>query len=807
MKVSYNWLKDYLKIDMPAAEIGKILTGTGLEVEHIEQKQSIEGGLEGLVVGFVESAERHPNADKLSLTKVNVGGDELLQIVCGAPNVAAGQKVVVAQIGTMLYPVEGEPFKIKKGKIRGEASMGMICAEDEIGLGTDHDGIIVLDENVEIGKPASEVLPVEIDHIFEIGLTPNRSDATGHIGVAKDLLAALKTNEGYKGDLQLPDVSKFAVDNTDLTIPVEVKNVEACPRYTGVSISGVTVKESPEWLKKKLESIDLSPINNVVDITNFILHELGQPLHAFDADEIIGKKVIVKNLPNESAFTTLDEKERKLDGEDLMICNEKEGMCIAGVFGGIKSGVKETTKNIFLESACFNPISIRKTSKRHDLRTDAATRFEKGVDPNIGVYALKRAAMLIKELAGGQIASEIVDVYPTKVECPEVKVRFKRVNLVSGNDIPATKVVDILTNLEMETVEKTDEYIIVKVPTNKVDVLREIDMIEEILRIYSYNKIEYSDKLVSTLSFKGATDKKAGIQEVVSDYLVGKDCMEMMNNSISRSVYYDEKDEEVVKILNSLTTELDVLRKNMLFSGLEVIAYNQNRKNGDLKLFEFGQTYWIDEQLEYKEQANLSIFLAGNDRTENWWQEHAENSFFDLKQIVNNILKKTGIQRYQTSEIEEDAFAYGLHYHQGKRSLAKLGLVNPLISQKMDVQGEVWYAILNWDNLVSNIKSQKIEFAPLLKYPSVKRDLALIVDKSVRFESIESIAAKGAKKLLKSVNLFDVYEDPKLGENKKSYAVSFTFLDENKTLTKKEIDKTMDRLLKQFEKQLGATLK
>ncbi len=808
MKISYNWLKDYLDIDLAPEKVAEILTSTGLEVEGMEQVQSIEGGLQGLVIGAVESAEKHPNADKLTLTKVNVGGEELLQIVCGAPNVAAGQKVVVATVGTTLYPTEGDPFKIKKGKMRGEVSMGMICAEDEIGIGTDHDGIIVLDENAPVGEPVTAVIPVETDTIFEIGLTPNRSDATGHIGVAKDLLAALRTNENYTGNVKMPNVDNFAVDNKDWAIPVEVENVEACPRYTGVSISGVTIKESPDWLQQKLKSIGLVPISNVVDITNFILHELGQPLHAFDADEIVGKKVIVKNLTDQSTFVTLDEKERKLSQEDLMICDgEGKGMCIGGVFGGIKSGVKDTTKNIFLESACFNPVSIRKTSKRHDLRTDAATRFEKGVDPNGAVYALKRAAMMIKELAGGQIASDIVDIYPNKVESEPIKVRFARVNLLAGIEISSDRIIEILNNLEMDIVETTDEHIVVKVPTNKVDVLREIDVIEEIFRIYSYNKIEFSEQLNSTLAHLQPVDRKFEIKNLISNYLVGKDFLEMMNNSISKSVYYDEKETDVVKILNSLTTELDVLRKNMLFSGLEVIAYNQNRKNNDLKLFEFGTTYWIDEQQNYQEQENLSLFLTGIDRQENWWQEHADNSFFDLKQSVHNALQKMGIQRYQVKELDSPHFAYGLEYGMGDRSLVQFGLVHPSLVHKMDVKGEVWHALFNWNNILKCLKPKQFNYEALPKFPSVKRDMALIVDQSVRFGDIERLAQKNAKKLLQSINLFDVYEDPKLGENKKSYAVSFTFLDENKTLTKKEIDKTMNRLLKAFEKELGATLK
>ena len=821
MKISYNWIKDYLNIDYPADKVAEILTSIGLEVEHFDTVKNIEGGLEGLITGYVEECVKHPNADKLSLTKVNVGLDEPLQIVCGAPNVAAGQKVVVAQSGTTIYPVGGESFTIGKRKVRGEVSNGMICAEDEIGIGTDHDGIIVLPEDTPIGVPATEIYNVVEDQIFEIGLTPNRSDATCHIGVVKDLLAAIKVNENFEGEVTMPDVSAFKIDNTNFPIAVEVKDVAACPRYTGVTITGVTIKESPEWMQEKLWAIGVRPINNIVDITNFVLHELGQPLHAFDADKVKGKKIVVQKLPEGTTFKTLDEIERKLGANDLMICNETDGkidgMCIAGVFGGIESGVTDNTKNIFLESACFEAIGLRKTSQKHNLRTDAAMRFEKGVDPNISVYALKRAALLIKELAGGEISSEIVDIYPSKVERPEITVRYKRVNTLAGIDIPDAKTNEILEKLEMETVKKTDDSITVKIPTNKVDVLREIDLIEEILRIYGFNNIPIPTKVNGTLSYASESDKSVSLKNKISDYLAGNGFYEMMNNSITQSKYYENivQQKNVVPILNSLTSELDSLRRNMLFSGLEAIAYNQNRKNNNLRLFEMGTTYSTASNAPkgYAEQDNLSIFVAGNKNEATWEQASSRASFFDLKRAVNNVLDKLGLNQYKSKEISEDKdseenfFQYGLSYQKNGQQFVNMGLIKPEISKAMDVNGEVFAAFLNWDTITKLIKNESISFEELAKYPAVKRDIALLLDDHIQFEEIEAISKKLGKQLLTDINLFDVYKDKKLGEGKKSYAVGFTFLDKDKTLTKKEIDKLMSKLVYQFEQQLGAQQK
>ena len=647
MKISYNWLKDYLNIDLTAEKAGEILTDIGLEVEGIEKTQSIEGGLAGLVVGEVKSAEQHPNADRLRVTTVDIGNGENLQIVCGAPNVAAGQKVIVATVGTTLYPISGEAFQIKKGKIRGEASLGMICAEDEIGVGTSHDGIIVLDAATAVGTPAKEVFDMKEDYIIEIGLTPNRSDATCHIGVAKDLAAALRVNHAFEGEVNMPSVADFAIDNKDLEIAVSVQNQAACPRYAGLSISNIEVKDSPEWLQEKLKAIGVRPINNIVDVTNFILHELGQPLHAFDAEKVTGKQIIVKNLAQDTPFVTLDEMERKLQSTDLMICNgNSEPMCIAGVFGGLKSGVTHKTKHIFLESACFEAIGIRKTGTQHLLRTDAATRFEKGVDPNGTLYALKRAALLIKEVTGGQISSEIIDIYPQKIEKAQIRVRYQRVETLMGVSISPAEIKNILTALEMDIVSEDEASLTVAVPTNKADVLREIDIIEEITRIYGSNNIAFPPQLKTALAYTEKPNKVAVFNRV-ADFLVSNGFYEIMGTSISNINYYAENNKTVVPLLNSLNADLNSLRNKMLYSGLEVVSHNQNYQNTDLQLFEFGRTYGRFEkegQQNYTEQKHITLYLTGNKQQESWRNEgEIAYDFFDLKAIVNQILKLLGL--------------------------------------------------------------------------------------------------------------------------------------------------------------------
>ncbi len=812
MKLALNWLKEYTDINLPPKQVGEILTDIGLEVEGEEEIESIPGGLAGLVVGHVKECGKHPNADKLSLTKVDVGGDELLQIVCGAPNVAAGQKVVVATVGTMLYPLAGEPFKIKKGKIRGEVSMGMICAEDEIGLGSDHAGIIVLPETVEVGTLVKDYYELESDYVYEIGLTPNRSDGTNQIGSAKDLAAALKINYGHSGEVRMPSVADFKVDNHDLPIHVTVENTAACPRYSGVSISGVTIKESPDWLKTRLLSIGVRPISNVVDITNFVLHELGQPLHAFDADQIKGKKIIVKNLPAGTKFQSLDEVERKLIATDLMICDgESNGMCIAGVFGGIKSGVTDGTTNIFLEAAHFNAKTTRRTSFHHDLRTDAAKVFEKGSDPNITVYALKRAAQLIKELAGGQIASEIVDIYPTEIKRAEIKVAYRNVERLIGVSIPKTEIRAILESMEMEILEDGEESFVVAVPTNKADVTREADLIEEILRIYGFNKVPIPTQVKNSV----VATKRPSPQELrntLGDYLSANGFNEMMAVSLSKSSYSKEilpvPEEELVYVNNTSNVTLDVMRPTMLFSGLEAILHNQNRRSADLKLFESGKTYKKTAD-GFKESQHLSLFLTGQKASESWHNtKQAATDFYTLKAYVNNVLARLGVTGFQEDSLKDDIFAVGYKYFRGQQVVAKFGKVQKKIAKAMGIKSDVYYADINFDALAKASKKHKIAYSELNKFPTVRRDLNLIIDNTVSFNDIVRHARKTVKKSLKDINLFDVYvNEEQLGANKKAYAVSFIFEDPTKTLVDKFVDKEMNKLIQAFERNLNAQIR
>jgi phenylalanyl-tRNA synthetase beta chain len=812
MKVSLNWLKDYLDIDLNPDETSELLTAIGLEVEGMEEIESIKGGLRGLVIGHVKECGKHPDADKLSLTKVDIGAEEDLQIVCGAPNVAAGQKVVVATIGTVLYDAEGREFKIKKGKIRGEVSEGMICAEDELGLGNDHSGIIVLPEEVEVGIEASKYYKIENDVVYEIGLTPNRSDATSHLGVAKDLAAALKINHNHSGAVKIPDVSKFKIENNDLPIEVVVDNFEACPRYSGVSIKGITVKESPDWLKNRLTAIGVRPINNIVDATNFVLHELGQPLHAFDADQIEGSKVVVKTLEEGATFKTLDEVDRKLSDTDLMICDGKSnGMCIAGVFGGVKSGVTEATKNIFLESAYFNAKWVRKTSMSHNLRTDAAMCFEKGSDPNITLFALKRAALLFQELAGGEIASEIIDLYPNKIEKKHIDVRFSQINRLIGVEIPVEKIKEIFSALEMDILKQSAEGLTISIPTNKADVIREVDVIEEVLRIYGFNKVPFTNHLKSTLVIGDKPDQHK-LRNTISDFLSSVGFNEIMAVSLTESKYFKEilpvPTEKLVFVNNTSNSHLDVMRPTMLFSGLEAVVYNQNRQNPDLKLFEFGKSYEKAGD-EFIERSHYSLFVTGGKSSESWLSDDkAQVDYFTLKAYVQNVLARLGLERYQQSAIKDDLFAFGLKYHQGPNDLVNFGMVQKGVLRKMDIKKPVFYAEFQWDAIVRGLKKHKVEFKELTKYPSVRRDLALVIDNSVNFQDIADVAQKTGKKILKEVNLFDVYENKEqLGENKKSYAVSFVFEDSSKTLQDKEVEKIMSQLIQTYEGKLGAVIR
>lgn len=814
MNVSLNWLKDYIDIELEPVKIGEILTEIGLEVEGEEEVESIPGGLKGVVVGLVEECGQHPNADRLSVTKVNVGGEEWLNIVCGAPNVAKGQKVLVATVGAELHPTgSDEPLVIKKGKIRGEVSAGMICAEDELGIGTSHAGIMVLPEHAPIGQDAKTYLNIETDYVYEIGLTPNRSDATAHLGVAKDLAAALQVNYGLSGGVKMPDVSTFKVDNTNRPIEVEVRNVEACPRYAGVTITDLKIGPSPDWLKNRLEVIGVRSINNVVDITNFILHELGQPLHAFDLDKIGGNKIIVETLPEGTAFETLDEVERKLNAEDLMICDGSEkGMCIGGVFGGIGTGVTDGTTAIFLESAHFNPQYIRRTSMRHNLRTDAAKVFEKGSDPNIAVYALKRAAMLIQELAGGKVSSEVIDLYPNPIQPKEIEVKYQYINDLIGLEMSHEEIRAILEAMEMELVADSDTAFTVSVPTNKSDVLRPADIAEEVLRIYGLNRVPIPESIHTAVTVSPKPDPVV-IRNKVSDFLSANGFNEMMALSLSQSKYYREllpsiKPEALVYINNTSNVHLDIMRPEMLFSGLEAVVHNQNRQVQDVKLYELGRSYQQNGD-QIVETEHLSLFITGDRFAESWIDTgKAAADFYTLKAYAKTVMSRLGYEGYQETSIRNEVFTYGLQWHRGPQVLVELGLVQPKIAKAMGIKNEVFYAIFNWTLLVKGLKKHKVQYTEVSKFPTMRRDLALVIDRHVKFADIEDIARKTAKKLLKDINLFDVYEnEEQLGKDKASYAVSFVFEDPNKTLRDKEVDKVINQMIKTYETKLGAVIR
>lgn len=818
MKTSLNWLKEYVDTNDTPEAIGDMLTSIGLEVEGMDKIESLPGGLDGVVVGHVLECDRHPNADRLSVTKVDVGSANggLLQIVCGAPNVAAGQKVAVATVGTVLHPTGSEELlKIKKGKIRGEVSEGMICASDELGIGTDHDGILVLPVETPVGTPGRTQFNVSTDYVYDIGLTPNRSDATNHLGVAKDLAAYLTINEGYRGGVKLPDVSIFKSIDNSLAVEVVVEDAEACPRYAGVSLTNLTIADSPAWMQERLRAVGVRPINNVVDITNFVLHELGQPLHAFDLDKVKGQKIIVKAPAKGTKFTTLDEVERELSGEDLMICDGAgDGMCIAGVFGGITSGVQPATTSIFLESAHFNPKWVRRTSMRHNLRTDAAKVFEKGSDPNIVRFALMRAALLMQELAGATIASEVIDLYPEPAQKAEIRVRFAHVSRLIGVDIPRQKIADILAALEMEVLNTDEETFIVAIPTNKSDVLREADVIEEILRIYGYNQVPIPEQVKTGLNVSPQPDSNA-LRNTISEQLVGTGFHEMMSLSLSQSRYYsdvlpdmDGVVPHLVYINNTSSVQLDIMRPDMLVSGLEAILHNQNRQQNHLRLFEFGRTYHqIDDKI--KEEDKLGLFLVGNRLSESWTNtSSSEANYYELKSVVNNIMARLGMAGYQVSETELASLAYGMQYHRGPKVLAQLGQVQPSVAKAIGVRGAVFYAEIFWGELVKATKKHRVSYQEINKYPTMRRDLALVIDNSVQFSDIVAIARKQGKKLLKEINLFDVYENAEqLGDGKKSYAVSFVFEHSEKTLKDKEVDKVVNQMIQTYESKLGATIR
>ncbi len=798
MKISYNWLKQFIDTDKSPEQLSQILTGIGLEVESLEKVQAVPGGLEGLVIGFVKDRVQHPNADRLSITKVDVGSGTDLQIVCGATNVAAGQKVVVATVGTTVHPTSGEPFKINKSKIRGEESEGMICAEDEIGLGQSHEGILILDADAPIGIPAKQYFNLNDDYLFEIGLTPNRADAASHMGTARDIAAFLKT------EINKPDVSAFRVDNHSFNIDVIVENEIAAPRYAGVVIAGIEVKDSPEWLKEKLAVIGLRSINNIVDVTNYVLHGLGQPLHAFDADEIKGGKVLVKTSPEGSVFKTLDEVERKLSADDLVIADAEKPMCIAGVFGGIGSGVKASTKNIFLESAYFNPVWVRKTSKRHGLKTDASFRFERGTDPDMVVFALKYAALLIKEVAGGTISSEVTDLYPNPVAPFEVEVSYSNIDRLIGKAIGQDEIRAIISALDIQIVNETAEGLSLKVPPYRVDVTREVDVIEEILRIYGYNNIEIPTQIRASLN-NSIRPEKDDVQNTISDLLSANGFNEILSNSLTKSAY-SENLAEAVKILNPLSTDLDIMRQSLLFSGLEAIAYNQNRKNPDIKFYEFGKVYEYKEG-KYNEYQRFSIFLSGAADAEQWNNKQQEVSFYKLKAFVDGLVEKLNFKDLLVSETDSTELAYGLQYSRGNKLLVKFGQVAGAALKKADVDKAVFYADFDFDLILSAVRKNKIIYQEVSKFPPVRRDLSMLVDQAVTFGQLKQIAQKTERKLLKDVNVFDVYQGDKLPAGKKSYALSFTLQDEEKTLTDKAIESIMQKLIYNFGKEAGAEVR
>lgn len=821
MKISYNWLKQYLNFDYSPQQLADVLTNTGLEVEKIEEFESIPGGLEGVVVGKVLSCEKRPNANNLSVTTVDVGAEEPLTIVCGAPNVEKDQKVLVATPGTTLYPEGDKPFAVKKTKIRGETSNGMICAEDELGLGSSHEGIIVLEDDKEIGKPASEYFHVEKDWTFEIDLTPNRVDATSHIGVARDVLAVInRMSPGANAVLEFPSVDNFEVESDDLHIPVEIQDELACPRYSALTLEGITVTDSPQWFQNRIEAAGLRPVNNIVDITNFVMLETGQPLHSFDADEIKGNKVVIKKMEEGTPFTTLDGINRKLSGEDLMICNEYEPMCIAGVFGGADSGVTSETKDIFLESAYFEPTSIRNTSKRHQLKTEASFRFERGADPNMTLFALKRAAGLLREIGGGKVSSPVLDENPGNITPWQVDLSFDNLERLTGIKINHEVAKKILQDLGIEIMEQRSDGLKLSVSTFKVDVKREVDVIEEILRIYGFNHIPLPERMQISLSYSSHPDKDK-ITNLISDFLSDNGFAETMNNSLTASAYSEYTDQigedNHVSLINPLSRELNVMRQDLLTGGLETIKYNINRQTSDMMFYETGKIYKFNPGLDknedvtkrYNEDFHLGIFLTGRRKKEKWNTTNDKVDFYDLKHWVNLVLKRLGIEAdsMRIEQSSRDYFTEGLKYSRKKQEVAHFGKLSSRLLKKFDIEQDVYYADLFWDQIVQMTKETEITHQPLPKYPEVRRDLALLLDKDVKFESIRKLAFEKERKILKEVNLFDVYEGDNLPEGKKSYAVSFVLQDPEKTLTDKLIDKTMKKLQQTFEQKLNAEIR
>ncbi len=820
MNISYNWLKEYVEFDLSPNEVAEALTSIGLEVGSVEEVQSVKGGLEGIVIGEVLTCEPHPNSDHMHITTVNLGTGEPVQIVCGAANVAAGQKVVVATLGTKLYDGD-ECFTIKKSKLRGVESLGMICAEDEIGLGTSHDGIMVLPAEAVPGTLAKDYFNIQSDYVIEVDITPNRADACSHYGVARDLYAYL-IQAGKKTALTRPSVEAFQVDNHDLNIDIEVADSESCPRYAGVTIKGVAVKESPEWLQNKLRLIGVRPINNVVDVTNYILHAYGQPLHCFDADKIKGNKIIVKTLPQNTPFVTLDEVERKLDERDMMICNSEEPMCLAGVFGGLDSGSTEATQNVFIESAYFNPTVVRKTARRHGLNTDSSFRFERGVDSNNVIYALKQAAMLIKELAGGTVAMEIKDLYPNPIKDFEVELNYQYVHDLIGKTIPTDTIKRIVTSLEMKIISETSEGIALRVPPYRVDVQRPCDVVEDILRIYGYNNVEIPTTLKSSLTTKGEVDKSQKMQNLVAEQLVGCGFNEILNNSLTKSGYYEGLEtympQNLVMLMNPLSNDLNCMRQTLLFGGLESIQHNANRKNADLKFFEFGNCYFynVDKKnpekvlAAYSENYHLGLWVTGKRVSNSWAHTDENSSVYELKAYVLNIFARLGLNLGSVvfGNLTNDIYSVAISVHtRGGKLLATLGIVSKKLQKAFDIDNEVYYAEINWNELMKAVRNVKVSYTEISKFPAVKRDLALLIDKNIQFAEIEKIAYEAERKLLKNVELFDVYEGKNLEAGKKSYAVSFLLQDENATLNDKTIEKVMSKIVRNLEEKLNAKLR
>jgi len=816
MNISYRWLKEYINLDYTPDEVSAFLTQIGLEVGSMEEMETIKGGLKGLVIGEVLTCEKHPDSDHLSKTTVNVGNGEILPIVCGAPNVAAGQKVVVAVVGTTLYDGDNE-FKIKKSKIRGEVSEGMICAEDEIGLGTSHDGIMVLDSSAIPGTAASNYFKIESDFVLEVDLTANRIDAASHIGVARDLAAYIK--QKHPISYQWPSVEAFKADNHSLLIPVEVLNPEACLRYSGVTVSNVVVKESPEWLKNKLKLIGLKPINNIVDVTNFVLFETGQPLHAFDAAEIKGGKIVVRTADAGSKFVTLDGIEREMHPDDLMICNETESMCIAGVFGGLHSGVKDTTTSIFIESAYFDSVYVRKTARRHTLSTDASFRFERGTDPNGTIYALKRAALLIKEVAGGEISSEIVDVYPNPVADFKVDVTYANIKRLIGVDLGKERIKKILDALEIRIEAERETGLSLLVPPYRVDVKRECDVIEEILRIYGYNNIELPTQLNASLQYS-VKPNPTKIRNLIAEMLTAHGFNEIWSNSLTKTSYYEKNTrfpiESTVKLFNPLSTDLGSMRQTLLYGGLESIAHNANRKNPDLRLYEFGNCYYFNGSnlkenpiRNYREDEHLALFITGNKESANWSNPAIKTTFFLLKSYVENVLKRLGFSviNLKTEGLSNELIREGIQYNINGKKLVEFGIVAAKTLKAFDIENQVYFADFSMDTLFIELKNNKVLFAELPKYPEVRRDLALLLDKNIQFNQLRDLAFRSERKLLQSVDLFDVYEGKGVPEGKKSYAVSYILRDDEKTLNDVQIEKIMQKLISTYERELGAQLR